>query len=563
MLASIFSQLPAVSARQSDARLPPGVTVDFSISGELTAPLSSGTHLVLERILLIGGDSLQPEPGPQIIANESGTLETVDDLGLTATLKEGEQYFSLDGSGVSLTATEPTSLLRLRLVDGGSANQLRGFMQSTTSDIVIDGANCGPASVTLGTDGLLVVENATNESQVFEIRDLGVNLRLQPKVRRTIDLSDAPDGTWTATCSSTVPGAPEVTPTTIVVGTGITAPTTVPATHTPSPTPTAPPAPSPTPQSISKSSSTLLFDLTLANSALPPRSLMVVKYTLAGSVSFGPYLFPGQSAVYSDAQPLTIARPGYLTSTLPAGQATLLPEDSVAEIGNRGTEATALYVVSLSDVSNEPAPENPVPDSPGDDSRPPYREPVASTPTPVISAREDQPATTGDIDLESFIPDPIAAANAGFHYLYTLPAASIDDTVFYVLSDYPGSPEWTAGIGASYVDSSRGELTAGIFVDRFASKRDAEEIMSIVRIGSLTTSNAEAVDAPASPNFEGVVAAAFTLPESDTQGTEVWGQYGEIIVTLVVVGPSGEDTLGPMYDLWTLIDATLEPGASD
>jgi len=298
-----------------------------------------------------------------------------------------------------------------------------------------------------------------------------------------------------------------------------------------------------------EASTTVIFDLPLLDPQVSSLTFSFTQVTLTGATSLGQQAFAGQTAIYSTSQPLSIARPGYLTSTLPAKQAVLLPSDSLAEIVNGGAAQTSIYVISLaagsgsSTSAGETTPED----------RPPYRDPGSDAPSPTPSSSIGEP-NAGATDLEAFLPEGVAMAQIGFQYFYSQPAASIDDSIFGGYAGTPGGPVWEAGVAAYYLDLSSSGLSVIIFVDRFASPSDASSVVEALQMGITIAGDTEV--SPYSPNSDRIVAATAVLPESSTKASAVSGQYGAYVVTLIVSGSPDMDTAAPVYDIWDLIEAT-------
>ena len=279
--------------------LPEGVTLNYAVSGPIGDVSGPGT-LVLERIDLDEGEAIPGSDAAQILVAESGSLTLIDDLGLEATLAEGQAYFADAGSAAALRTNTSTRLVRAIV-----------WPQSTAT-VDLSPSGCSN-NVVIAPGGTFTVHNISGQTVSLAIDDLAIFKGLLPGREFLVTVPEI-EGTWVMECGFSQTAT--VTSTGAVGDAG-----RVPASNA----------------------------LVSTNLDIPADnlSLALLALTMEPGAALGPVTMAGLVGIYSADSDLTVTRPGRLDSTLPAGKGVVLPQDTTATLENRTDRPTEVLVVAV------------------------------------------------------------------------------------------------------------------------------------------------------------------------------------------------------------------------
>jgi hypothetical protein len=522
VLAASLAWMPQARAQQSapfpSSPLPTNAELSYLVEGEIDSEIDDKAHLIFERFDLKSGESLPTESGPQILISLSGTLKTIDDLGLAATLGPSERLFAPAGSIAELTAVDNVSVLRARIANGTA--------EEPKLTIAEDG--CVPGIVSVPAGSTLQIVNATLRRQRFSLMAQGLELDIAPNSTSSLDLSSVPTGDWVADCGLIRRSDDPITKVTVRI--------------TPTETSDTGTATDP--------GHSILFETQIEGGASSASTLYVAKLTLPGKATTGEQIFDGITGIVATAQPLKLLRKNKLPASLPANTSVLIPAGTTATIENASTKPAEVFVLGLLEVATTAS------DSENDDDeRPTARdsdEAPSSTPTPVATAR------AADNEPDSylvFIPTTASVSDLGFTLIGSEERPVYADSLVGAFMPNKTAAGWVTGQLFAYSDNNS-SINVAITVDEFISVDAASTMMEemtsqTLRWGTFATP-------PRPGNASNIAANVLDLTESRQTGTQVTGQFGRFLVTVLVLTPIYTNGMPIARDFWDLVSATQD-----
>lgn len=521
------------TSAQEDAPFPPdplpsSATLNYVVDGEIDAELAGSGRLVFERFELEVGDTLPEETGPQILINVAGALETVDDLGLTASLKAGDRLFAPAGTINELTAKEKSTILRARLV-GLSVN----VDAPASASFTINEGHCSPNTVSVPSGSVIEVINETDRVQPFSIASLDIQIEVEPNSTTKFALTGAKTGSSSANCGQrTGSGAPISSPMIKVTEAD--------------PLPTLPATTS------EFDGQAILIDAQLAPEDMLTTTLYVAKVTLQGKSNTGEQSFDGVTGVVATSQPLSLIRSGRLPATLPVQTGVALPAGTEITIENTAVGPTEFFAVGLTDESptDVSADTDVIEGSDDEDNgRPTSRDDSGPADKPDPTPNSD---TVDAGSLESMLPGDDDLEDLGYTWANTEPLLTFDDSLYESLDDASVRSAWEEGIIATYITTGMGQLLV-ISIDRFSSISAAADTLGVFRLGMVFSGGL--APTPRSQNADDVIATQVDSPEDDMTTALIVSRFGDILITVVVGVDLYDDALAPALEVWELVDA--------
>ncbi|CAN5437539.1 hypothetical protein BH09CHL1_BH09CHL1_10820 [soil metagenome] len=530
-----LSLLPVSARAQDNAPFPPNplpssATLNYVVDGEVDPEFAGSGRLVFERFEIEVGDTMPAETGPQILINVAGMLETVDDLGLTASLKAGDRLFAPSGAIDELTAKEKSTILRARF-----ARPVETDPAPVEAMVTIYAARCDPNTIAVPAGSTLEVVNETDQTQPFTIESLDIAVEIEPNSSVRVELPDAEIGTRVAKCgkrkgSESPIGSPALQ---------ITEPDPVPTQATTEP---------------EFDGQTILLDAQLDVSEILT-TLYVAKVTLQGKSNTGEQSFDGVTGVIAMSQPLSLVRTGRLPATLPVGTGVALPADTEITIENTAVGPTEFFVVGLASGVPTSASSDSESDQGEESERPTSRAASSEEPSPTPVAVVARSGNQADLDnLGTLLPQGTELIGEGFFTLGPEEMTSYSDSLLDNTSGSISPSTWEEGVFATYVLQGS-EATIVVTVERFSSNAIATGAVYSAELTFIT--GGEILDPPHPTSTDQILEGTADLVSDDSSLAMILGRFGDVVVTVAVSDDLYEDVVGVAETLWQLVEDRL------
>jgi hypothetical protein len=381
--------------------LPDEATLLSSASGTLDEPIEAPATLIVERLSIEPGATLDPVDGPQIVQVEQGLLTFEDDLGLEAEIVAGGAQFFAAGAGDAITNTgdEAAIIVRTSVSSGAAAgedetpddasdqeqsdgegetrdrddrdNAENGsesagvnarLLQSTPApdEVVLTLSEDGfdPDAFEIVQGGELVIENATEEPCTFEVPELSIEVEIGAGDIESVTV-DGSAGTHEFTCTnedgdvvgegSFFLARPETTPEPVETEEPAASPAIDETTPVASPEPddTETVTPTETAETGAEATMGVLLEATLDTVPEDEQSLFAAEIVLDPEGSLSLAGAGGSIGIAVSGGDLTVTRPGSSPARLRDGRSVLLPEGIIATLTNNGDSPITLHLAGL------------------------------------------------------------------------------------------------------------------------------------------------------------------------------------------------------------------------